>query len=202
MGPSSINSAIQSAELDRHAPRRQRADAKRNVIALLEAAKTVFASAGVDAPAKEITDLAGVGVGTLYRHFPRRSDLIVAVIQHEIDACANAATVLRADHAPWEALTTWIERFTEFVGTKRGLASALHSGDPAFNDLPGYFMEQLEPALDGLLGAARASGDVRADVTARDVLLTVALMCQPVPGEDPHLNERMIRIFIEGLRHS
>src|ERR1017187_10796088 len=104
--------------------RRQRSDAKRNVVALLEAAKTVFASSGVDAPAKEITDLAGVGVGTLYRHFPRRSDLIVAVIQHEIDACANAATALSAEHAPWEALTTWIGRFTEFVGTKRGLASA------------------------------------------------------------------------------
>ena len=65
--------------------RRQRSDAKRNVVALVAAAKTVFAGSGVDAPAKEITDLAGVGVGTLYRHFPRRSDLIVAVLQHEID---------------------------------------------------------------------------------------------------------------------
>jgi hypothetical protein len=63
-------------------------------------------------------------------------------------------------------------------------------------------MEHLEPALDGLLGAARVSGDIRADVTARDVLLTVALMCQPVRGEDLHFNERMIRIFIEGLRCS
>jgi AcrR family transcriptional regulator len=202
MGPINASSVIQLAEADRRAPRRQRADAQRNVAVLLEAAKTVFASAGVDAPAKEITDLAGVGVGTLYRHFPRRSDLIVAVLQREIDACVNTAAALSAEHAPWEALTTWIERFTEFVGTKRGLASALHSGDAAFNDLPGYFMEQLEPALDGLLGAARASGAVRADVTARDVLLTVVLMCQPVPGEDSHLNERMIRIFIEGLRHS
>jgi AcrR family transcriptional regulator len=172
------------------------------VVALLEAATSVFARTGVDAPAKEITDLAGVGVGTLYRHFPRRSDLIVAVIQHEVDACASAATALSAERAPWEALTTWIGRFTELVGTKRGLASALHSGDPAFSDLPRYFMKHLEPALDGLLGAARASHEVRADVTARDVLLTVALMCQPVRGEEPHLNERMIRIFIQGLRHS
>jgi AcrR family transcriptional regulator len=202
MGPTDVDSATQSAALNRDATRRQRADAKRNVVALLEAAKTVFAGTGVDAPAKEITDLAGVGVGTLYRHFPRRSDLIVAVLRHEIDGCASAATALSAEHAPWEALTTWIGRFTEFVGTKRGLATALHSGDPAFDDLPRYFMEHLEPALDGLLGAARANGHVRADVTARDVLLTVALMCQPVRGEDPHLNERMIRIFIEGLRHS
>jgi AcrR family transcriptional regulator len=68
------------------APRRRRSDAQRNVGALLEAARSVFVVSGVDAPAKEITDLAGVGVGTLYRHFPRRSDLIVAVLQHEIDA--------------------------------------------------------------------------------------------------------------------
>ncbi len=202
MGPIDVNSATQSTALNRDRTRRQRADAKRNVVALLEAATSVFARTGVDAPAKEITDLAGVGVGTLYRHFPRRSDLIVAVIQHEVDACASAAMALSAERAPWEALTTWIGRFTELVGTKRGLASALHSGDPAFSDLPRYFMEHLEPALDGLLGAARASHEVRADVTARDVLLTVALMCQPVRGEEPHLNERMIRIFIQGLRHS
>ena len=202
MGPTDVDSATQSAALNRDATRRQRADAKRNVVALLEAATSVFARTGVDAPAKEITDLAGVGVGTLYRHFPRRSDLIVAVLQHEIDACAGAATALSAEQEPWEALTAWIGRFTEFVGTKRGLASALHSGDPAFDDLPRYFMGRLEPALDGLLGAARASGHVLAHVTARDVLLTVALMCQPVRGEDPHFNERMIRIFTDGLRHS
>jgi AcrR family transcriptional regulator len=182
--------------------RRQRSDAKRNVLALLEAAKSVFARTGVDAPAKEITDLAGVGVGTLYRHFPRRSDLIVAVMQHEIDACADAAMALRAEQEPWEALTAWIGRLTELVGTKRGLATALHSGDAAFDDLPGYVMTRLEPALDGLLSAARTSGHVRADVTASDVLLTVALMCQPIRGQDQHFNHHMIDIFIEGLRHS
>jgi len=183
-------------------PRPQRADAKRNVVALLEAAKTIFASSGVDAPAKEITDLAGVGVGTLYRHFPRRTDLIVAVMQHEIDACAQAATTLGTELKPWDALTAWIEQLTGLVGTKRGLAAALHSGDPAFDDLPGYIMEQLEPALDGLLVAARASGDVLAGATARDVILTVALLCQPVRDEDLHFNKRMIGIFVEGLRHS
>lgn len=202
MGSSTIDSSIESAATDRDAPRRQRADAKRNVATLLEAARAVFAIAGVDAPAKQITDLAGVGVGTLYRHFPRRSDLIVAVIQHDIDACADAAPVLRAAYEPWEALTAWIERFTVLVATKRGLATALHSGDPAFDGLPRYFMDHLEPVLDGLLGAARTSGDVRPDIAARDILLTVALMCQPVPGEDLRFNERMIRIFIDGLTHA
>jgi AcrR family transcriptional regulator len=202
MEPIDLDSAKQPDALTGDATRRQRADAKRNVVALLDAARSVFARTGVDAPAKEIADLAGVGVGTLYRHFPRRTDLIVAVLQHQIDACARAATTISAEHEPWEALTIWLGQFTEFVGTKRGLATALHSGDPAFDELPRYFMDHLDPALDGLLEAARKSGDVRADVTASDVLLAVALMCNPVPGRDQRFNERMIRIFIEGLRHS
>lgn len=201
MGHIDRDVAIELPEPERNARRSQRVDAKRNVMALLAAAKTVFASSGVDAPAKEITDLAGVGVGTLYRHFPRRSDLIVAVLQHEIDECASAAASLSATHEPWDALKRWIERFTEFIGTKHGLATALHSGDPAFNDLPRYFSDHLEPALDRLLDAARRSGAVRADATASDILLSVALMCQPVQGRDLHFNERMIRIFVEGLRN-
>src|SRR5947209_2891668 len=113
-------------------PRRLRADARRNLDGLLEAAKTVFATSGVDAPAKEIADLAGVGVGTLYRHFPQRSDLVRAVLEHEIDACAAAAETLAATNEPGEALTKWLHRYTGFLATKRGFAAALHSGDPAF----------------------------------------------------------------------
>jgi len=180
--------------------RRQRSDAKRNVAALVEAAKTVFADSGVDAPAKEITDLAGVGVGTLYRHFPRRSDLIVAVLQHEIDECVEAAEELGTTLGPWEALMAWIERFTDFVGTKRGLAAALHSGDPAYDDLPEHLLDRLEPALQTLLARAAEAGYARDDVPAREVLTTVALICQPVRGQLPSFNQRMTGVFIEGLR--
>jgi AcrR family transcriptional regulator len=116
-----------------------RADAQRNIDSLLEAAKTVFGTAGVDAPAKQIADLAGVGVGTLYRHFPQRSDLVKAVFQREVEACANAATALAAAHEPGAALAKWLHRYTEFLATKRGLATALHSGDPAYCALPAYF---------------------------------------------------------------
>src|SRR5271170_3147880 len=90
------------------APRRQRADAQRNIDSLLEAAKAVFGTSGVDAPAKEIAHLAGVGVGTLYRHFPQRSDLVTAVFQREVDACADAAPVLTAAHEPEVALARWL----------------------------------------------------------------------------------------------
>src|SRR5580658_8166107 len=94
--------------------RRQRSDAKRNVLALVEAAKTVFAVSGVDAPAKEITDLAGVGVGTLYRHFPQRSDLVKAVVESGIDTVADAGPALGAAHEPAEALSRWVRRYTEY----------------------------------------------------------------------------------------
>jgi AcrR family transcriptional regulator len=183
------------------APRRQRADAQRNIASLLEAAKAVFAESGVDAPAKEIADLAGVGVGTLYRHFPQRSDLVKAVLEHEIDACAAAASALAADHEPGVALEKWLYRYTEFLATKRGFAAALHSGDPAFDALPGYFFERVAPALGSLLEAAGAAGEIRADISARDLLRAIALLCLPIPDEGLAYSQRMVAVLIDGLRY-
>jgi AcrR family transcriptional regulator len=177
-----------------------RADAQRNVGALLEAARAVFARSGVDAPAKEIADLAGVGVGTLYRHFPQRSDLVVAVLQHGIDACAAAATA--AAREPGAAsLAGWLRQYTEFLSAKRGLATALHSGDPAFDALPGYFYQQLEPALGALLDAAAAAGEIRAGVSARDLLTAVALLSHPVSDEPIAYSQRMVALLVDGLRY-
>ena len=183
------------------AQRRLRADAQRNVDSLLEAAKTVFGTAGVDAPAKQIADLAGVGVGTLYRHFPQRSDLVKAVFQREVDATATAATALAAAHEPGAALAKWLHRYTEFLATKRGLATALHSGDPAYRALPAYFMQRLGPALGSLLEAATASGEIRAGISAKDILHAVANLCVPVPGEGVAYSQRMVALLIDGLRY-
>jgi AcrR family transcriptional regulator len=183
------------------APRRLRADAQRNIDSLLEAAKTVFGTSGVDAPAKQIADLAGVGVGTLYRHFPQRSDLVKAVFQREVDACANAATTLAAAHEPGAALAKWLHRYTEFLATKRGLATALHSGDPAYCALPAYFMQRLGPVLGSLLDAATASGEIRGGISAKDILHAVANLCVPVPGEGVAYSQRMVALVIDGLRY-
>lgn len=180
--------------------RRQRVDAQRNTGALLEAAKTAFATSGVDVPAKEIAALAGVGVGTLYRHFPRRSDLVVAVLQRGIDACADAGRTLSAAHEPAAALAQWLQRYAAFVATKRGLASALHSGDPAFDALPGYFWERLGPVLSDLLDAATSAGEIRADVSAKDLLTAVALLCHSAPDTGPDYSQRMVGLLIDGLR--
>src|SRR6202020_3360876 len=109
-----------------------RADAQRKMASLLQSAMEVFRTSGVDAPVREIAEQAGVGLGTVYRHFPQRSDLIAAVFRHEIDACAGAAPVLAIEYRPGEALAKWMLRYVDFVSAKRGLTPALHSGDPAF----------------------------------------------------------------------
>ena len=98
--------------------------------------------------------------------------------------------------------TQWLHRYTAFVATKRGLATALHSGDPAFDALPGYFWERLGPVLDELLDAATAAGEIRADVTAKDLLTAVSLLCHPAPGTDAEYSQRMVGLLIDGLRSS
>jgi len=178
-----------------------RADAQRNVIGLIQAAKAVFATSGVDAPVREIAEKAGVGVGTVYRHFPQRADLVAAVFRQEVDACADAAPALASEHAPGEALALWMQRYAGFIGTKRGLASALHSGDPTFDTLPAYFQLRLEPALRTLLEQAAAAGEVRGDVDSMDLLSAVASLCMPAYDNRPDHARRMIALLIDGLRY-
>lgn len=183
------------------APRPVRADAQRNLDALLEAAMAVFATSGVDAPVRQIAEKAGVGLGTVYRHFPQRSDLIAAVFRHEIDACAGAAPVLAVEYPPGEALSKWMLRYVDFVSAKRGLAPALHSGDPAFETLRSYFDQRLRPALHSLLASAVAAGEVRADVDADDILGAVTSLSMHAFAQGPEHARRMVSLFVDGLRY-
>lgn len=178
-----------------------RADARRNIDTLLEAAKAVFAELGVDAPVREIAVRAGVGVGTVYRHFPQRSDLVAGVFRREVDACATEARVLAAEHEPGEALASWLRRYARFIATKRGLAAALHSGDPAFDALPAYFQQHLGPALESLLDAARAAGAVRTDVDPNDLLRAMGNLCLSGGEVGGGYSERMVDLLIDGLRY-
>jgi AcrR family transcriptional regulator len=182
------------------AARTVRADAQRSVDALLEAAKAVFASSGVDAPVREIAARAGVGIATVYRHFPQRSDLVAAVFRREVDACAAAAVALAAEHEPGEALARWLRRYTGFIATKRGLAAALHSGDPAFDALPEYFRKHLEPALQSLLDAAVSAGQIRDDVEPHELLRAVGSLSVS-GGENALPGRRMVDLLIDGLRY-
>lgn len=181
--------------------RRVRADARRNEDAVLEAAKVVFATLGVDAPVRDIAQRAGVGVATLYRRFPKRADLVAAVFRREVDACASAAGELAAEKTPIDALAEWLIRYTWFIATKRGLASALHSGDPAFETLPAYFRSRFEPALEGLLDTACKAREIGAGCAAYD-LLRAAGNLSVATGDDSQAHvERMVALLVDGLRY-
>ncbi|MGO9133709.1 MAG: TetR/AcrR family transcriptional regulator [Methylovirgula sp.] len=169
--------------------------------ALLRAALAVFATSGVDAPVREIAEKAGVGVGTVYRHFPQRSDLIKAILRQEVDACADAVAALAADHEPGAALALWMQRLVDFIMTKRGLGAALHSGNPAYASLPDYFLSRLTPALRSLLDTAAAAGVVRDDVDAGELLLAAARLAVPASDGDAAQARRMVALLVDGLRY-
>lgn len=188
--------ALKGTAAERRPPR---ADARRNLDALLEAAKAVFMTSGVDAPVREIAEKAGLGVGTVYRHFPQRADLVAAVFRREIDECADAAATLATEHAPDDALAVWLQRYATFIATKRGLAPALHSGDPAYDNLRDHFSLRLKPAVATLLDAAVAAGTIRADVGSEELREAVTSLCLPARNE-AHAG-RMIALLVDGLRY-
>ncbi|MFJ6569489.1 TetR/AcrR family transcriptional regulator [Streptomyces sp. NPDC091292] len=181
--------------------KRVRADAQRSTDALLSAAADVFATSGVDAPVRQITAKAGVGAGTLYRHFPQRADLIAAVFRHEVDACADAAPTLVAQCGPAEALAEWLQRFAVFIATKRGLSAALHSGDPTYDSLPAYFEQRLIPVLTTLLDSAARAGEIRADVDPDDILVATRNLTLPAHEDENGHTRRMIALLVDGLRY-
>ncbi|WP_226900539.1 TetR/AcrR family transcriptional regulator [Nonomuraea phyllanthi] len=180
------------------AARRMRPDVRRNLDALLTAAAEIFETDGVDAPVRRITARANVGAGTLYRHFPQRADLIAAVFRREVDACAEAARAFSAQEEPVEALSRWLRHFARFLAAKRGLKTALHSGDPAYEGLPEYFQQRFVPVVAELLDAAAASGGIRSDVAPYDVLRAVADIVAP---DDDGYTQRLLTLLIDGLRY-
>ncbi|SCG76671.1 transcriptional regulator, TetR family [Micromonospora coxensis] len=179
---------------------RKRADARRNERALLDAAAAAFVTSGVDVPVRDIAVRAGVGVGTIYRHFPTRADLIVAVYRHQIEACAEAGPALLADSdTPHAALAQWIDLFVDFLVTKHGLAAALQSDDAAFQALHAYFLDRLVPVCDQLLDAAVTADEIRPDVDAYGLLRGVGNLCIGA-GSDPRYDaRRLVGLLVAGL---
>jgi AcrR family transcriptional regulator len=164
----------------------KRADARRNEQSLLEAAAAAFVADGVHVPVREIAAKAGVGVGTIYRHFPTRADLVVAVYRHQVEACAEAGPKLLADLAgPYDALAAWIDLFVDFLTTKHGLAEALQSDDAAFQTLHAWFLDRLVPG-----GPAQAF----------ELMYAVGNLCIGADKDDRYDARRMVRLLIRGLR--
>ena len=183
------------------AVRAKRADARRNEKTLLDAAAAIFVTAGVEAPVRDIAAKAGVGMGTIYRHFPTRADLVIAVYRHQVDACAEAGPVLLASSGtPHAALTQWIDLFVDFLVTKHGLAAALQSDNARFETLHAYFLDRLVPVCASLLAAAAAAGEIRPDIDAYGLLRGIGNLCAGADGDPRYDARRLVALLVAGLR--
>jgi len=191
-----------SGQTERASPRK-RADARRNEQALLAAAAAVFVVSGVDAPVRDIAAEAGVGMGTIYRHFPTRADLVIAVYRHQVDACAEAGPALLASSSsPHAALAQWIDLFVDFLITKHGLAAALRSDSARFETLHAYFLDRLVPVCARLLDAAADVGEIHPGMDAYGLLFGIGNLCAGAGGDSRYDARRMAGLLIAGLRQS
>ncbi|HUQ56913.1 helix-turn-helix domain-containing protein [Lentzea sp.] len=179
----------------------KRADARRNEKALLDAAASVFVTDGVDAPVRKIAAAAGVGMGTIYRHFPTRADLVIAVYRHQIEACAAAGPALLATaESPFAALRAWVDLFADFLVTKHGLAAATRNDPDGFATLHAMLVG-LVPVLADLIAAARAAGEITRDISAHQLLRAIGDICAGAERVDPDYDARVtIGLLLDGCR--
>jgi AcrR family transcriptional regulator len=188
-------------ETPEQVPARRRADARRNEKALLDAAAAVFVTSGVEAPVRDIAARAGVGMGTVYRHFPTRADLVVAVYRHQVEACAEAGeTGLAEATTPYAALVCWIDLFVDLLVTKHGLAAALRSDGARFDTLHSYFLDRLVPVCARLLDAAAGSGEIRSDLEAYALMRGVGNLCIGADSDPRYDARRLVELLVSGLR--
>ncbi|MEY9308777.1 AcrR family transcriptional regulator [Bradyrhizobium ottawaense] len=150
--------------------RKPRADAVRNRERVLEAAKAVFNAGGPEASLEAVAKRAGVGIGTLYRHFPTREDLFEAVYRREVEQLSELAEHLRSAKDPVEALRRWLQSAVEFVATKKGMLAALALAYQSSSELAVFSMDRLTKAIGSLLERAVAAGQMRADIVPEDLL--------------------------------
>ncbi|MBE1533688.1 TetR/AcrR family transcriptional regulator [Actinomadura algeriensis] len=186
---------------DEGTARPKRADARRNKETLLDAAAAVFVESGVDAPVRDIAARAGVGTATIYRHFPTRADLIIAVYRHQVESTAEAGpALLRDGPSPHTALARWIDLFVDFLVTKHGLAAALRSDDAGFEALHAYFLDRLLPVCTRLLDAAAEAGEITPDLEAYELMRGVGNLCIGADSDPRYDARRLVALLIAGLR--
>jgi AcrR family transcriptional regulator len=182
--------------------RKPRADAVRNRERVLEAAKAVFSAGGPDASLEAVARRAGVGIGTLYRHFPTREALFEAVYRREVEQLGELAEQLKNEPQPVEALRQWLRSNVEFVATKKGMSAALAlAAHGKSSELIAFSFERLTKAVGALLDRAVAAGEIRADVSPEDLLRALVGMCylHDQPGWQASVI-RLLDVFIDGLR--
>ena len=178
-----------------------RADAMRNRELLITAAAAAFSAHGAEVPLEDIARQAGVGIGTLYRHFPTRDSLVEAVYRHEVDVLCQRADELLDSLPPDQALEEWMQLFVRHVATKRVMLSVLK---PMMSSNPNFFAAtrgRAQAAATKLLQAGVAAGTVRADVDGADLLRAVGGICMSADQERPVASNRLVGLLFDGLRH-
>jgi AcrR family transcriptional regulator len=199
MATRSQSAAPEVAEVDGAPGRPMRADARRNYELLVAAAREVFAAQGSEAAMETVAKRAGVGVGTLYRHFPRRIDLVEAVYRTDVDRLVAEADAQAATPDAWSALHAWLEAFVDYARTKRTFLNELHEAFEKNPQLRVASRERIEGALGQVLARAQAAGLVRRDVDGADVMQLLGSMCTSATLTEGQI-ERLLVVVEDGLR--
>ncbi len=190
-----------ATEGENTAVRKPRADAERNRTRLLAVAKAAFAAKGSGASLDEIARVAGVGAGTLYRHFPTRDALVAAVYRHETEQLIAAAERLADLHPPVTALREWLLLFVDYIGAKHGMSELLNAIDGGTSALYSASSTQMKRAVATLVESAVASGDIRLDLEPLDLLRAIAGVASIGLGADgEQAAKRLVDILIAGVR--
>src|ERR1700731_2986188 len=181
--------------------RRPRADAVRNRERVLEAAKIVFSAGGADASLEAVAKRAGVGIGTLYRHFPTREALFEAVYRREVQQLGELAEALKSEASPVDALRRWLKSNVEFVATKKGMSAALALAMHSSSELTAYSVGGLTSVGGALLEGAVAAGEIRSDISPEDLLRALVGMCSlhDQPGFQNSVVP-LVDVFVDCLR--
>jgi AcrR family transcriptional regulator len=179
--------------------RPQRADARRNYERLIEAARKVFAEQGGGASMEAIAKQAGVGVGTLYRHFPKRIDVVEAVYRDDVDVLIGTAEQGLKDFEPWAALEAWLRAFIDYGRAKRTFLNELHEAFEKNPELKLASRERISAACDQVLRRAQTAGEARTDIDGNDLMQLVSPMCTS-PTLEVGQGERLLLMILDGLR--
>jgi AcrR family transcriptional regulator len=178
-----------------------RADAQRNQERLVAAAREVFAKYGGDASMEAIAKQAGVGVGTLYRHFPRRIDVVEAVYRTDVDQLVSTAQQVVDELGPWPALVSWLRAFVRYAQGKRNFLNELHEAFDKNPQLRVASRERIDKAVDVVLAPAQLAGVVREDIDGRDLMQLIGAMCMSATMTEDQ-SERLLAVILDGLRQS
>jgi AcrR family transcriptional regulator len=197
----STKSELSAPVTDRPAAKPMRADARRNYQRLLAAGRSVLTERGSEASMEEIAKAADVGVGTLYRHFPRRIDLVEAVYREDVDGLVTLAAELAETAEPWDGLVQWLQAFVRYAQAKRVFLTELRE---AFEKNPDFKLDsrdKIAHAAATVLSRAQQAGLARTDIDQADLMQLVGGMCMANVGSLPH-NERLLGLLLDGIRRA